>query len=98
EEGVNEDGNVEQSIDYREGDSDKEKGYKEGIGDGENVLKENGNKEEVDEGVQNILNGKEGLNGDEGVGVGKRNGKDEMEELNGLKNGEEDGFKGGMDE
>lgn len=46
-------------------DSDKQKAYKQAIADAENVLKQNANKHQVDQALQNILNAKQALNGDE---------------------------------
>lgn len=45
---VNEHANVEQTIDYTQADSDKQKAYKQAIADAENVLKQNANKQQVD--------------------------------------------------
>ncbi|WP_340601641.1 hypothetical protein, partial [Staphylococcus aureus] len=64
---VNEHANVEQTVDYTQADSDKQNAYKQAIADAENVLKQNANKQQVDQALQNILNAKQALNGDERV-------------------------------
>ncbi|HDG4296854.1 TPA: GA module-containing protein [Staphylococcus aureus] len=95
---VNEDANVEQTIDYTQADSDKQKAYKQAIADAENVLKQNANKQQVDQALQNILNAKQALNGDERVALAKTNGKHDIDQLNALNNAQQDGFKGRIDQ
>ncbi|HDS3929364.1 TPA: FIVAR domain-containing protein, partial [Staphylococcus aureus] len=56
---VNEHANVEQTVDYTQADSDKQNAYKQAIADAENVLKQNANKQQVDQALQNILNAKQ---------------------------------------
>ncbi|EWJ68430.1 extracellular matrix-binding protein ebhA [Staphylococcus aureus F57036] len=95
---VNEHANVEQTIDYTQADSDKQKAYKQAIADAENVLKQNANKQQVDQALQNILNAKQALNGDERVALAKTNGKHDIDQLNALNNAQQDGFKGRIDQ
>ncbi|HCX9025799.1 TPA: hyperosmolarity resistance protein Ebh [Staphylococcus aureus] len=95
---VNEHANVEQTIDYTQADSDKQKAYKQAIADAENVLKQNANKQQVDQALQNILNAKQALNGDERVALAKTNGKHDIGQLNALNNAQQDGFKGRIDQ
>ena len=95
---VNEHANVEQTIDYTQADSDKQKAYKQAIADAENVLKQNANKQQVDQALQNILNAKQALNGDERVALAKTNGKHDIDQLNALNNARQDGFKGRIDQ
>lgn len=79
-------------------DSDKQKAYKQAIADAENVLKQNANKHQVDQALQNILNAKQALNGDERVALAKTNGKHDIDQLNALNNAQQDGFKGRIDQ
>ncbi len=95
---VNEHANVEQTVDYTQADSDKQKAYKQAIADAENVLKQNANKQQVDQALQNILNAKQALNGDERVALAKTNGKHDIDQLNALNNAQQDGFKGRIDQ
>ncbi|CAC8241649.1 cell wall associated fibronectin-binding protein [Staphylococcus aureus] len=95
---VNEHANVEQTIDYTQADSDKQKAYKQAIADAENVLKQNANKQQVDQALQNILNAKQALNGDERVALAKTNGEHDIDQLNALNNAQQDGFKGRIDQ
>ncbi|MBR9003598.1 hyperosmolarity resistance protein Ebh, partial [Staphylococcus aureus] len=95
---VNEHANVEQTIDYTQADSDKQKAYKQAIADAENVLKQNANKQQVDQALQNILNAKQALNGDKRVALAKTNGKHDIDQLNALNNAQQDGFKGRIDQ
>ncbi len=95
---VNEHANVEQTVDYTQADSDKQNAYKQAIADAENVLKQNANKQQVDQALQNILNAKQALNGDERVALAKTNGKHDIDQLNALNNAEQDGFKGRIDQ
>ncbi len=95
---VNEHANVEQTTDYTQADSDKQKAYKQAIADAENVLKQNANKQQVDQALQNILNAKQALNGDERVALAKTNGKHDIGQLNALNNAQQDGFKGRIDQ
>ena len=90
---VNDHTNVEQTVDYTQADSDKQNAYKQAIADAENVLKQNANKEQVDQALQNILNAKQALNGDERVALAKTNGKHDIDQLNTLNNAQQDGFK-----
>ncbi len=95
---VNEHANVEQTVDYTQADSDKQNAYKQAIADAENVLKQNANKQQVDQALQNILNAKQALNGDERVALAKTNGKHDIDQLNALNNAQQDGFKGRIDQ
>ncbi|EOA8371377.1 hyperosmolarity resistance protein Ebh [Staphylococcus aureus] len=95
---VNEHANVEQTVDYTQADSDKQNAYKQAIADAENVLKQNANKQQVDQALQNILNAKQALNGDERVALAKTNGKHDIDQLNALNNAQPDGFKGRIDQ
>ncbi|HDE7132143.1 TPA: GA module-containing protein, partial [Staphylococcus aureus] len=95
---VNEHANVEQTVDYTQADLDKQNAYKQAIADAENVLKQNANKQQVDQALQNILNAKQALNGDERVALAKTNGKPDIEQLNALNNAQQDGFKGRIDQ
>ncbi len=95
---VNEHANVEQTVDYTQADLDKQNAYKQAIADAENVLKQNANKQQVDHALQNILNAKQALNGDERVALAKTNGKHDIEQLNALNNAQQDGFKGRIDQ
>ncbi|HCX2122805.1 TPA: GA module-containing protein, partial [Staphylococcus aureus] len=95
---VNEHANIEQTVDYTQADSDKQNAYKQAIADAENVLKQNANKQQVDQALQNILNAKQALNGDERVALAKTNGKHDIEQLNALNNAQQDGFKGRIDQ
>ncbi|MBR9094820.1 hyperosmolarity resistance protein Ebh, partial [Staphylococcus aureus] len=95
---VNEHANVEQTVDYTQTDLDKQNAYKQAIADAENVLKQNANKQQVDQALQNILNAKQALNGDERVALAKTNGKHDIEQLNALNNAQQDGFKGRIDQ
>ncbi len=95
---VNDHTNVEQTVDYTQADSDKQKAYKQAIADAENVLKQNANKQQVDQALQNILNAKQALNGDERVALAKTNGKHDIDQLNALNNAQQDGFKGRIDQ
>ncbi|MBR9144725.1 hyperosmolarity resistance protein Ebh, partial [Staphylococcus aureus] len=95
---VNEHANVEQTVDYTQADLDKQNAYKQAIADAENVLKQNANKQQVDQALQNILNAKQALNGDERVALAKTNGKHDIEQLNALNNAQQDGFKGRIDQ
>ncbi|HDC8571753.1 TPA: hyperosmolarity resistance protein Ebh, partial [Staphylococcus aureus] len=95
---VNDHTNVEQTVDYTQADSDKQNAYKQAIADAENVLKQNANKEQVDQALQNILNAKQALNGDERVALAKTNGKHDIDQLNTLNNAQQDGFKGRIDQ
>ncbi len=95
---VNEHANVEQTVDYTQADSDKQNAYKQAIADAENVLKQNANKQQVDQALQNILNAKQALNGDERVALAKTNGKHDIDQLNALNNAHQDGFKGRIDQ
>ncbi|MBR8935441.1 hyperosmolarity resistance protein Ebh, partial [Staphylococcus aureus] len=95
---VNDHTNVEQTVDYTQADSDKQKAYKQAIADAENVLKQNANKHQVDQALQNILNAKQALNGDERVALAKTNGKHDIDQLNALNNAQQDGFKGRIDQ
>lgn len=94
---VNEHANVEQTVDYTQADSDKQNAYKQAIA-AENVLKQNANKQQVDQALQNILNAKQALNGDERVALAKTNGKHDIDQLNALNNAQQDGFKGRIDQ
>ncbi|HCY1415210.1 TPA: GA module-containing protein, partial [Staphylococcus aureus] len=89
---------VEQTVDYTQADSDKQKAYKQAIADAENVLKQNANKQQVDQALQNILNAKQALTGDERVALAKTNGKHDIDQLNALNNAQQDGFKGRIDQ
>lgn len=89
---------VEQTVDYTQADLDKQNAYKQAIADAENVLKQNANKQQVDQALQNILNAKQALNGDERVALAKTNGKHDIEQLNALNNAQQDGFKGRIDQ
>ncbi len=42
----------EQTIDYTQADPDKQKAYKQAIADAENVLKQNANKQQVDQALR----------------------------------------------
>ncbi|HEH0007200.1 TPA: GA module-containing protein, partial [Staphylococcus aureus] len=95
---VNEHANVEQTVDYTQADLDKQNAYKQAIADAENILKQNANKQQVDQALQNILNAKQALNGDERVALAKTNGKHDIEQLNALNNAQQDGFKGRIDQ
>lgn len=95
---VNEHANVEQTVDYTQSDSDKQNAYKQAIAAAENVLKQNANKQQVDQALQNILNAKQALNGDERVALAKTNGKHDIDQLNALNNAQQDGFKGRIDQ
>ncbi|SCS34254.1 cell wall associated fibronectin-binding protein [Staphylococcus aureus] len=95
---VNEHANVEQTVDYTQADSDKQNAYKQAIAEAENVLKQNSNKQQVDQALQNILNVKQALNGDERVALAKTNGKYDIDQLNALNNAQQDGFKGRIDQ
>ncbi|HDE5499361.1 TPA: GA module-containing protein, partial [Staphylococcus aureus] len=95
---VNEHANVEQTVDYTQADLDKQNAYKQAIADAENVLKKNANKQQVVQALQNILNAKQALNGDERVALAKTNGKHDIEQLNALNNAQQDGFKGRIDQ
>ncbi|HCY7599070.1 TPA: GA module-containing protein, partial [Staphylococcus aureus] len=95
---VNEHANVERTVDYTQADLDKQNAYKQAIADAENVLKQNANKQQVDQALQNILNAKQALNGDERVALAKTNGKHDIEQLNALNNAQQDGFKGRIDQ
>ncbi|MBR9233399.1 hyperosmolarity resistance protein Ebh, partial [Staphylococcus aureus] len=95
---VNEHANVEQTVGYTQADSDKQNAYKQAIADAENVLKQNANKQQVDQALQNILNAKQALNGDERVALAKTNGKHDIDQLNALNNAQQDGFKGRIDQ
>lgn len=95
---VNEHANVEQTVDYTQADSDKQNAYKQAIAEAENVLKQNSNKQQVDQALQNILNAKQALNGDERVALAKTNGKHDIDQLNALNNAQQDGFKGRIDQ
>ncbi|HCV2800888.1 TPA: GA module-containing protein, partial [Staphylococcus aureus] len=95
---VNDHTNVEQTVDYTQADSDKQKAYKQAIADAENVLKQNANKQQVDQALQNILNAKQALTGDERVALAKTNGKHDIDQLNALNNAQQDGFKGRIDQ
>lgn len=95
---VNEHANVEQTVDYTQADSDKQNAYKQAIAAAENVLKQNANKQQVDQALQNILNAKQALNGDERVALAKTNGKHDIDQLNALNNAQQDGFKGRIDQ
>ncbi len=95
---VNEHANVEQTVDYTQADSDKQNAYKQAIAEAENVLKQNSNKQQVDQALQNILNAKQALNGDERVAIAKTNGKHDIDQLNALNNAQQDGFKGRIDQ
>lgn len=95
---VNDHTNVEQTVDYTQADSDKQKAYKQAIADAENVLKQNANKQQVDQALQNILNAKQTLTGDERVALAKTNGKHDIDQLNALNNAQQDGFKGRIDQ
>ncbi|HHW9882976.1 TPA: hyperosmolarity resistance protein Ebh [Staphylococcus aureus] len=95
---VNEHANVEQTVDYTQADSDKQNAYKQAIAEAENVLKQNANKQQVDQALQNILNAKQALNGDERVALAKTNGKHDIDQLNALNNAQQDGFKGRIDQ
>ncbi|HBI0740083.1 TPA: hyperosmolarity resistance protein Ebh [Staphylococcus aureus] len=95
---VNEHANVEQTVDYTQADSDKQNAYKQAIAEAENVLKQNSNKQQVDQALQNILNVKQALNGDERVALAKTNGKHDIDQLNALNNAQQDGFKGRIDQ
>ncbi len=95
---VNEHANIEQTVDYTQADSDKQNAYKQAIADAENVLKQNANKQQVDQALQNILNAKQALNGDERVALAKTNGKHDIDQLNALNNAQQDGFKGRIDQ
>ncbi len=94
---VNEHANVEQTVDYTQADSDKQNAYKQAIA-AENVLKQNSNKQQVDQALQNILNAQQALNGDERVALAKTNGKHDIDQLNALNNAQQDGFKGRIDQ
>ncbi len=98
QQGINEHANVEQTVDYTQADSDKQNAYKQAIADAENVLKQNANKQQVDQALQNILNAKQALNGDERVALAKTNGKHDIDQLNALNNAQQDGFKGRIDQ
>ncbi|MFI3192515.1 DUF1542 domain-containing protein, partial [Staphylococcus aureus] len=52
----------------------------------------------VDQALQNILNAKQALNGDERVALAKTNGKHDIDQLNALNNAQQDGFKGRIDQ
>lgn len=91
---VNAHTNVEQTIDYTQADSDKQNAYKQAITDAENVLKQNVNKQQLDQALQNILNAKQALNGDERVAIAKTNGKHDIDQLNALNHAQQDRFKG----
>ncbi|HEI8192621.1 TPA: GA module-containing protein, partial [Staphylococcus aureus] len=95
---VNEHANVEQTVDYTQADLDKQNAYKQAIAEAENVLKQNANKQQVDQALQNILNAKQVLNGDERVALAKTNGKHDIDQLNALNNAQQDGFKGRIDQ
>ncbi|HDK4341287.1 TPA: GA module-containing protein, partial [Staphylococcus aureus] len=95
---VNDHTNVEQTVDYKQADSDKQNAYKQAIVAAENVLKQNANKQQVDQALQNILNAKQALNGDERVALAKTNGKHDIDQLNALNNAQQDGFKGRIDQ
>ncbi len=95
---VNDHTNVEQTVDYTQADSDKQKAYKQAIADAENVLKQNANKQQVDQALQNILNAKQALTGDERVALAKTNGEHDIDQLNALNNAQQDGFKGRIDQ
>ncbi|HHC6107060.1 TPA: DUF1542 domain-containing protein, partial [Staphylococcus aureus] len=95
---VNEHANVEQTVDYTQADLDKQNAYKQAIAEAENVLKQNANKQQVDQALQNILNAKQALNGDERVALAKTNGKHDIDQLNALNNAQQDGFKGRIDQ
>ncbi|HHY0262625.1 TPA: hyperosmolarity resistance protein Ebh, partial [Staphylococcus aureus] len=90
---------LNQSMDQlQQADLDKQNAYKQAIADAENVLKQNANKQQVDQALQNILNAKQALNGDERVALAKTNGKHDIEQLNALNNAQQDGFKGRIDQ
>ncbi|HHC6058686.1 TPA: DUF1542 domain-containing protein, partial [Staphylococcus aureus] len=95
---VNEHANVEQTVDYTQADLDKQNAYKQAIAEAENVLKQNANKQQVDQALQNILNAKQALNGDERVALAKTNGKHDIDQLNALNNAQQNGFKGRIDQ
>ncbi|MBE2142418.1 GA module-containing protein, partial [Staphylococcus argenteus] len=94
---VNNHGNVQQTVDYTQADPDKQNAYKQAIADAENVLKQNVNKQQVDQALQNILNAKQALNGDERVEIAKTNGKHDIDQLNALNHAQQDAFKGRID-
>ncbi|HDK7683561.1 TPA: hyperosmolarity resistance protein Ebh [Staphylococcus aureus] len=95
---VNEHANVERTVDYTQADLDKQNTYKQAIAEAENVLKQNANKQQVDQALQNILNAKQALNGDERVALAKTNGKHDIDQLNALNNAQQDGFKSRIDQ
>lgn len=95
---VNDHGNVQQTVDYTQADPDKQNAYKQAIADAENVLKQNVNKQQVDQALQNILNAKQALNGDERVEIAKANGKHDIDQLNALNHAQQDAFKGRIDQ
>ncbi|MGZ1885642.1 DUF1542 domain-containing protein, partial [Staphylococcus argenteus] len=95
---VNDHGNVQQTVDYTQADPDKQNAYKQAIADAENVLKQNVNKQQVDQALQNILNAKQALNGDERVEIAKTNGKHDIDQLNALNHAQQDAFKGRIDQ
>lgn len=95
---VNDHTSVEQTVDYTQADSEKQKAYKQANAAAENVLKQNANKQQVDQALQNILNAKQALNGDERVALAKTNGKHDIDQLNALNNAQQDGFKGRIDQ
>ncbi|GJF43965.1 hypothetical protein SA19061_10550 [Staphylococcus argenteus] len=95
---VNDHGNVQQTVDYTQAYPDKQNAYKQAIADAENVLKQNVNKQQVDQALQNILNAKQALNGDERVEIAKTNGKHDIDQLNALNHAQQDAFKGRIDQ
>ncbi len=86
------------SEDYVDANNDKQTAYNNAVADAENVLKQNANKQQVDQALQNILNAKQALNGDERVALAKTNGKHDIDQLNALNNAQQDGFKGRIDQ
>ncbi|MCP8604917.1 hypothetical protein NMF36_20525, partial [Acinetobacter baumannii] len=90
---VNEHANVEQTIDYTQADSDKQNAYKQAIADAENVLKQNANKQQVDQALQNILNAKQALNGNANVQHAKDEATALINSSNDLNQAQKDALK-----
>ncbi|RZH76859.1 GA module-containing protein, partial [Staphylococcus aureus] len=83
---------------YTQEDSDNQNAYTQPMADAENVLKQNANKQQVDQSLQNMLNEKQALKGDERVALAKTNGKHDIDQLNAVNNAQQDGFKGRIDQ
>uniref|UniRef100_UPI0012B9AA2F GA module-containing protein n=1 Tax=Staphylococcus pasteuri TaxID=45972 RepID=UPI0012B9AA2F len=77
---------------YSEGERTKEEAYTNGVSEGNGILSKdegrNGDITEVEAGLNEVRSGKNGLKGEEKVEEGKEEGKNELNRVCDLNNGE----------